>query len=397
MRTNALLFAACGIAVSASFANAQLTNPSFEIPGTTTVFDAWTTFENAVPEFATARTGSVSLKAYGNGGGAYNAAGAFQDRPVTPGQGYEAAAWSFHSSADPMQGSNFSVVNIEWLNAGGGQISFISGAATDAADPTDTWSRATVAGIAPTGAVTARVVVLHIQGPELLPGAVLFDDVSFATTTITGLQNPGFENDFQGWTSFNNAFIANDFAHTGTKSAKMFGCFCSPYNATGCFQDFPAQPGENWQGKAWVATRANDRISGANFAVLNIEFRDAGNNIITFVSQFAADATTTPDQWSQVVVSGIAPPGTVLARLVPLHIQPEFAGGAVWWDDTEFGIAEAPGCPADFNNDGGVDGDDVIAFFAEWDAGNADYDGANGTDGDDVIAFFADWDTQCTG
>jgi hypothetical protein len=86
----------------------------------------------------------------------------------------------------------------------------------------------------------------------------------------------------------------------------------------------------------------------------------------------------------------------VTARLVPLHIQPEFAGGAVWWDDAEFAQVEAPGCAADWNNDGGIDGDDVIQFFAEWDANDADYNGDGGTDGDDVIAFFADWDTQCT-
>jgi hypothetical protein len=386
----------CGLAMTATLASGQLTNPSFEIPGSTTVFDGWTTFENAVPEFSVARTGAVSLKLFGNGGGAYNAAGAFQDRPVVAGLAYEATAWSYHASTDPMQGSNFAVVNIEWLNAGGGQISFVSGAATDAADPTDTWSLGTVSGIAPVGAVTARVVVLHIQGPELLPGAVLFDDVTFGQTTITGLQNPGFENDYQGWTPFSNAFIANDFARTGTKSAKMFGCFCSPFNATGCFQDFPAQPGQNWEGKVWVATRSGDRISGENFAILNIEFRDAGNNLISFASAPAADANTTPDVWSQVVVSGVAPAGTVTARLVPLHIQPAFAGGAVWWDDAEFAQVDAPGCAADWNNDGGIDGDDVIQFFAEWDANDADYNGDGGTDGDDVIAFFADWDTQCT-
>ncbi|MFZ4574547.1 MAG: hypothetical protein ACOYN0_09130 [Phycisphaerales bacterium] len=54
-----------------------------------------------------------------------------------------------------------------------------------------------------------------------------------------------------------------------------------------------------------------------------------------------------------------------------------------------------PGCPADWNNDNGVDGDDVIAFFAEWDAGNADFNGDGGTDGDDVIAFFGNWDGGC--
>jgi len=52
-------------------------------------------------------------------------------------------------------------------------------------------------------------------------------------------------------------------------------------------------------------------------------------------------------------------------------------------------------CPADINDDGGVDGDDVIQFFTSWDAGNADFNRDGGTDGDDVIAFFARWDMNC--
>jgi hypothetical protein len=53
------------------------------------------------------------------------------------------------------------------------------------------------------------------------------------------------------------------------------------------------------------------------------------------------------------------------------------------------------GCPSDWNGDGGVDGDDVIAFFADWDANAADVNGDGGTDGDDIIAFFAGWDAGC--
>ncbi|MFZ4575872.1 MAG: GC-type dockerin domain-anchored protein, partial [Phycisphaerales bacterium] len=54
-------------------------------------------------------------------------------------------------------------------------------------------------------------------------------------------------------------------------------------------------------------------------------------------------------------------------------------------------------CPGDFNCDGGVDGDDVIAFFGLWDAGDiaADVNGDSGVDGDDVIAFFERWDAGC--
>jgi hypothetical protein len=53
-------------------------------------------------------------------------------------------------------------------------------------------------------------------------------------------------------------------------------------------------------------------------------------------------------------------------------------------------------CFADYNDDGGIDGDDVIAFFADWDSSNscADTDNSDGVDGDDVINFFALWDAS---
>ncbi|MFZ4575816.1 MAG: M36 family metallopeptidase, partial [Phycisphaerales bacterium] len=54
-----------------------------------------------------------------------------------------------------------------------------------------------------------------------------------------------------------------------------------------------------------------------------------------------------------------------------------------------------PSCPADWNGDGSVDGDDVIGFFTAWDAGNADFDNNGSTDGDDVIEFFNRWDANC--
>ncbi|MBS0195269.1 MAG: hypothetical protein JSR77_00765 [Planctomycetes bacterium] len=52
-----------------------------------------------------------------------------------------------------------------------------------------------------------------------------------------------------------------------------------------------------------------------------------------------------------------------------------------------------PPCPADYNGDGGVDGTDVQAFFADWEAGvpGADVNGDGGVDGTDVEVFFAAW------
>ncbi|MFN9994030.1 MAG: GC-type dockerin domain-anchored protein, partial [Phycisphaerales bacterium] len=52
---------------------------------------------------------------------------------------------------------------------------------------------------------------------------------------------------------------------------------------------------------------------------------------------------------------------------------------------------------ADYDESGSVDGDDIIAFFADWDIGDADADltGDGGVDGDDVIFFFSRWDQSC--
>lgn len=52
------------------------------------------------------------------------------------------------------------------------------------------------------------------------------------------------------------------------------------------------------------------------------------------------------------------------------------------------------GCAADFNDDGGVDGGDVSAFFEAWEAasGCSDVNEDGGVDGGDVSAFFSRWE-----
>jgi hypothetical protein len=52
-----------------------------------------------------------------------------------------------------------------------------------------------------------------------------------------------------------------------------------------------------------------------------------------------------------------------------------------------------PFCFADYNQDGGVDGTDIAAFFADWSAGDtlADANADGGVDGADIEAFFLVW------
>ncbi len=51
-------------------------------------------------------------------------------------------------------------------------------------------------------------------------------------------------------------------------------------------------------------------------------------------------------------------------------------------------------CSADFNEDGGVDGEDMNAFFNAWEDGSCDGDvnQDGGVDGDDVGVFFSQWE-----
>ncbi|MBX3409755.1 MAG: CotH kinase family protein [Phycisphaeraceae bacterium] len=57
-------------------------------------------------------------------------------------------------------------------------------------------------------------------------------------------------------------------------------------------------------------------------------------------------------------------------------------------------VASITRCPADFNQDGGVDGDDITAFLLAWEAADnsADVNGDGGIDGGDVETFFLAWE-----
>jgi hypothetical protein len=88
------------------------------------------------------------------------------------------------------------------------------------------------------------------------------------------------------------------------------------------------------------------------------------------------------------------PAGTPDAKIDAMTMRPS---GIAELDITNQRIV-MPGtgnpCPADFNQDGGVDGGDIDAFFTAWEAGDAaadvNYDG--GVDGEDVSTFFFAWE-----
>ena len=78
-----------------------------------------------------------------------------------------------------------------------------------------------------------------------------------------------------------------------------------------------------------------------------------------------------------------------------IFIRAGMAFGNVTRFDSLLHISVAPArCAADYNQDGGVDGADVDAFFGEWEsgAGCADANQDGGVDGADVDTFFEVWE-----
>ena len=195
----------------------------------------------------------------------------------------------------------------------------------------------------------------------------------FASSAMAQVVNPGFEDaggSFSGWTAFNNAVIESSVSRNASgHCAKFYGNWSGPYNAAGCFQDFPATPGQNWTASAWFMTMAADPLAGSeNFAILNIEWHAADGSMISYITQRAVDGTSTPDVWQQFTISGEAPAGTTTARVVPLFLQPNFQGGAAFVDDVDFHVSNPP-CTADFNGDGIVDFFDYLDFVDAFSAG----------------------------
>ena len=129
----------------------------------------------------------------------------------------------------------------------------------------------------------------------------------------------------------------------------------------------------------------------------------------TRISEIAAASANEVWAWSNLAQQGYrfdgaswtvatipTPPGTVIVGLS--EMKPVPASSSIWTAGTlnlgstqtaalRLGCLET--CPADFNHDGGIDGSDLAAFFAEYEAGTgaADVDNNGGVDGGD-LGFF---------
>jgi hypothetical protein len=109
-----------------------------------------------------------------------------QGNPVTPGDSYDFSFWAKQISSGPSYVQNY---NVQWLGSGSvvlgqsGPLGFSGGSGS--------WAHITQTGlVAPAGAVTALIQINGNTGAvDGGYGEVLIDDVSLASTTLTGGPN----------------------------------------------------------------------------------------------------------------------------------------------------------------------------------------------------------------
>lgn len=173
--------AGSNLLVNAGFEDPMLTTP--DAPGAGA---GWSTFDNVFTSDGSTLTtgvldGNQALKMFGFGG-------VFQDFAASEGQEWNGGAFMLNDSSDLMGAGQVAAVNIEWLDASGTQISFISNGTFTGADATvDEWVQQTITGVAPAGTATARFVLItgnFITGPG--GGAPHFDNAFFEVIPTPG-------------------------------------------------------------------------------------------------------------------------------------------------------------------------------------------------------------------
>lgn len=249
---------------------------------------------------------------------------------------------------------------------------------------------------------------------------------SYATGDINGLGG------WQGWAADPVAAgdVSSTFFRSAPNSQRILGAPVP--NDTDSVRQYTGVTEGEWRYTAWMYIPED--FTGITYFILNNLYNDGGP--WSWSVQMPFDATTglTGDdlradagaaivrgRWAEIRVEFDLGPNTcstyydgVLLSTgewaigVPSLTNPLALGGvdlyangasAVYYDDMNLeyigpGAGRCPFCPADFNDDGGVDGADIEAFFLTWEAGEscADVNEDGGVDGGDIEEFFFRWE-----
>ncbi len=173
----------------------------------------------------------------------------------------------------------------------------------------------------------------------------------------------------------------------------------------------PAVSLARWNGSAWSAVGSGPRRDDGSFGSISRLFvhDDGGGPALYAAGRFASmDGVPASNiaRWNGVewsaLGSGVNADAYAMASFEHEGELALVVGGAFRTAGDRdspliatWKACENPVCPGDWDGSGGVDGDDIGAFFADWQMGDADIDQSGGTDGDDITYFFERWQAGC--
>jgi beta-glucanase (GH16 family) len=218
-------------------------NPGFESrgPNGNVTLYGWTGFGNRFYDGTLGNKGASSVKLFGQFSGSANSSGVYQDIAVTPGKWYKVSGQWYNPSGDAIAGGNTTSLIIEWLDAGGAQISTNSNPAINASTPTNQWFKSQTQGYAPANAAKARVVV-SFQQPAMAAGSSRTDEIDFREGTCPTDVNSDDMTDDDDFVDFANAYntlvcgmiCPADFNGDSMVDDSDFVIFSAAYDALVC-------------------------------------------------------------------------------------------------------------------------------------------------------------------
>jgi hypothetical protein len=123
------------------------------------------------------------------------------------------------------------------------------------------------------------------------------------------------------------------------------------------FQDEPALPGQVYTASTWFFTYQFDQISGSNACYLEVQFRDAGDNVLRDYRSGYVDTNFPTSTWINLTPTNIysgdfatflgtspylySPPGTAKVRTqITFHEDPYSSPGSVYVDSMNLMLRE---------------------------------------------------------
>jgi hypothetical protein len=157
------------------------------------------------------------------------------------------------------------------------------------------------------------------------------------------IANPSFEiggsggQVFGGWNQFGPVGSTSNAPH-GFLAARVTGPNTGVWDISAYWQAFDTAPGEQWEASVQGWHTSVNPLTGQCKAILNIEWRDGGDNLISYESYDVATSSTPIDEIQKFnVVSGPAPSGTVKTRLLLAVLQsPSDPTPDVYYDLAQF-------------------------------------------------------------